>query len=64
MLTDSLKPILLEVNCNPSLRIDYEKEDAEGKLVNIPSPIDTEIKTPLVLETLKLVAPKHKLQYM
>lgn len=56
--------MLLEVNCNPSLRIDYEIEDAEGKLINLPSPIDTEIKMPLVLETLKLVAPKQKLDYM
>jgi len=56
--------MLLEVNCNPSLRIDYETEDIDGKQINIPSPIDTEIKMPLVLETLKLVAPKQKLDYL
>lgn len=56
--------MLLEVNCNPSLRIDYETEDLEGKITTVPSPIDEEIKMPLVLETLKLVAPKQKLEYM
>jgi len=30
LLQEDLKPILLEVNCNPSLRIDYEKESNEG----------------------------------
>ncbi len=64
MITDNLKPMLLEVNCNPSLRIDYETEDIDGKILNIPSPIDTEIKMPLVFETLKLVAPKQKLDYL
>ena len=29
LLQDDLKPILLEVNCNPSLRIDYDKETSE-----------------------------------
>ena len=32
LLTNELKPMLLEVNCNPSLRIDYETEDSNGKL--------------------------------
>jgi tubulin polyglutamylase TTLL11 len=30
LLTSELKPMLLEVNCNPSLRIDYEIEDSLG----------------------------------
>ena len=30
LLTSELKPMLLEVNCNPSLRIDYEIEDPTG----------------------------------
>ena len=64
MLTDKLKPILLEVNCNPSLRIDYEIESKEGGKISIPSSIDVEIKRPLVLETLKLVAPKKKMDIM
>ncbi|CAF1384706.1 unnamed protein product, partial [Rotaria sordida] len=55
ILTDRLKPILLEVNANPSLRIDFDHVNEAGKLVHEPSPIDEEIKKPLVLETLKLV---------
>jgi len=50
-----LKPILLEVNCNPSLRIDFDHVNECGKYVTELSPIDEEIKKPLVLETLKLV---------
>ncbi|CAF1159100.1 unnamed protein product [Rotaria sordida] len=61
ILTDHLKPILLEVNANPSLRIDFDKENGAGKLIYQSSPIDEEIKKPLVLETLKLALPKKKL---
>ncbi|CAF0814940.1 unnamed protein product [Rotaria sordida] len=60
ILNDHLKPILLEVNSNPSLRIDFDKYEA-GKTIYQPSPIDEEIKKPLVLETLKLAIPKKKL---
>ncbi len=56
--------MLLEVNCNPSLRIDYEIETSNGHILSILSPIDLEIKKPLVLETLKLVAPQKKLEIM
>ncbi|CAF1219640.1 unnamed protein product [Adineta ricciae] len=54
LLTDRLKPILLEVNSNPSLRIDYDHMNEVGKLVHEPSLIDEEIKRPLVRETLQL----------
>lgn len=71
-MTDALKPILLEVNANPSLRIDFDHTNQagkevidyfrdsstliiSGKLIHEPSPIDEEIKRPLVTETLKLV---------
>ncbi|CAF3532594.1 unnamed protein product [Rotaria sp. Silwood1] len=60
ILNDHLKPILLEVNSNPSLRIDFDKNEA-GRIVYQPSPIDEEIKKPLVLETLKMALPKKKL---
>jgi tubulin polyglutamylase TTLL11 len=63
LLKDDLKPVLLEVNCNPSLRVDYELE-SKGKSTLLPSPIDIDIKKPLVLETLKLVAPRKKIQLM
>ncbi|UJR11137.1 hypothetical protein I4U23_015318 [Adineta vaga] len=64
LLTDRLKPILLEVNANPSLRIDYDHTNEAGKLIHEPSLIDEEIKKPLVTETLKLVMKEkqHRLQ--
>jgi hypothetical protein len=72
------------VNSNPSLRIDFDKENEmgtierrrmdrkksvlrfsfPGKIVYQSSPIDEEIKKPLVLETLKLALPKKKLDTM
>ncbi|CAF1423349.1 unnamed protein product [Rotaria sordida] len=55
ILTDQLKPMLLEVNANPSLCIDFDHVNEAGKYVHELSPIDEEIKKPLVLETLKLV---------
>lgn len=63
-MRDDLKPMLLEVNCNPSLRIDYDVETRDGHVLSVLSPIDLEIKKPLVLETLKLVAPQRKLKIM
>ncbi len=35
-----------------------------GKLIYQPSPVDEEIKKPLILETLKLALPKKKLNTM
>ena len=64
MLREDLKPVLLEVNCNPSLRIDFECESPDGEVKLLPSPIDVEIKKPLVLETLKLACPKKKIELM
>ena len=54
------KPVLLEVNANPSLRIDFEHEVAPGILEHIHSPVDEEIKRPLVMDTLLLVAPRTR----
>jgi hypothetical protein len=56
--------MLIEVNSNPSLRIDYEITNEDGTKTFIPSVIDIEIKKPLVFETLKLIAPKRKLEIM
>ncbi|CAF1216735.1 unnamed protein product, partial [Didymodactylos carnosus] len=61
ILTEELKPVLLEVNANPSLRMDFEKQTEPGKVIYQQSMIDEEIKKPLVLETLKLALPKKKL---
>lgn len=54
------QPILLEVNSNPSLRIDFEQEVAPGISQYVHSPVDEEIKRPLVMDTLMLVAPRYK----
>jgi hypothetical protein len=58
---EDLQPMLLEVNCNPSLRIDFEANNEEGKKIRLPSQIDIDIKFPLVLDTLRLIAPKTKI---
>ncbi|CAH1787285.1 unnamed protein product [Owenia fusiformis] len=62
LLLEDLKPILLEVNSGPSLRIDYEQEVASGVYERVISAIDDEIKHPLVRDTLLLIAPKNKLK--
>ena len=62
MLMKDMSPMLLEVNSSPSLRIDYEHEVAIGIHEYLHSPIDEEIKRPLVMQTLLLVAPKNKLR--
>jgi len=48
----------------PSLRVDYEIETEDGSKCFIASLIDEEIKKPLVMETLRLVAPRKKLEIM
>ena len=63
LLMQDLKPMLLEVNSSPSLRIDYEKEIALGIAEKVISPVDDEVKRTLVLDTLRLIAPpKGQLQ--
>ena len=61
LLDKRCKPILLEVNANPSLRIDYEREISPGITEHVHSPVDEDIKKPLIMDTLLLVAPKKKL---
>ena len=60
LLSEGGKPYLLEVNANPSLRIDYEKEVALGICEYVHSPVDEEIKKPLVMDTLIMVTPPGK----
>ncbi|XP_060557499.1 tubulin polyglutamylase TTLL11-like isoform X2 [Ruditapes philippinarum] len=64
LLLHNLKPILLEINSSPSLRIDSEVEVAPGVVDYVPSPKDEEVKIPLIRDTLLLVAPKKKVNYL
>ena len=64
LLLENLKPILLEINSSPSLRIDSEIEVAPGVVEYVPSPKDEEVKIPLIRDTLLLVAPQKKLKYL
>ncbi len=61
MLMRDMQPMLLEVNSSPSLRLDYEHELAIGIHEYLHSPLDEEIKRPLVRQTLLLMAPANKL---
>ncbi|XP_074653946.1 tubulin polyglutamylase TTLL11-like isoform X2 [Tubulanus polymorphus] len=58
LLTEDLRPMLLEVNANPSLRIDYQQESSSGAPEYLPSIVDEEVKRPLIRDTLLLIAPK------
>jgi len=49
-----LKPILLEVNSSPSLRVDHEEETSSGKVEYFVSQTDVEIKLPVVMDTVRL----------
>ncbi|KAJ6651706.1 hypothetical protein lerEdw1_020696, partial [Lerista edwardsae] len=53
LLMKTLKPVLLEVNANPSMKIEHEKE-------YIPSPVDEDIKVAVIRDTLRLVDPRKK----
>ncbi|XP_072841267.2 tubulin polyglutamylase TTLL11 isoform X1 [Pogona vitticeps] len=60
LLMRNLKPILLEVNANPSMKIDYEKEVSPGVIEYLPSPVDEEVKVAVIRDTLRLVDPHRK----
>ena len=60
LLNKDLKPILLEVNSSPSLRIDYEEETVPGKVDYYVSKTDLEIKLPIVKDTMSLVWQQKK----
>lgn len=64
LLLHNLKPMLLEINSSPSLRIDSEVEIAPGVMDYVPSPKDEEVKIPLIRDTLLLVAPQKKVKYL
>ena len=60
MLTDKLKPVLLEVNANPSLGMTFDKELSPGIYEEVPSAVDKYVKYKMIKEVLLLSAPKEK----
>ncbi|XP_026154063.1 tubulin polyglutamylase TTLL11 isoform X2 [Mastacembelus armatus] len=60
LLMKNLKPVLLEVNSNPSMRIEHEQEVAPGVFEYVPSPVDEEVKVGVIRDTLLLMDPGHK----
>ncbi|KAF7660283.1 hypothetical protein LDENG_00284470 [Lucifuga dentata] len=60
LLMKNLKPMLLEVNSNPSMRIEHEQEVAPGVLEYVPSPVDEEVKVDVIRDTLRLMDPCKK----
>jgi hypothetical protein len=51
----NLKSYLIEINANPSMRIDYEKDIGPKKVEYLPSPIDEAIKIPMMSDTLRIL---------
>ncbi|KAM3825305.1 tubulin polyglutamylase TTLL11 isoform 2-T2 [Vipera latastei] len=62
LLMKNLKPILLEVNANPSMKIEHEQEVSPGVMEYVPSPVDEEVKVAIIRDTLRLVDPHKKQQ--
>uniref|UniRef100_A0A452IIJ2 Uncharacterized protein n=1 Tax=Gopherus agassizii TaxID=38772 RepID=A0A452IIJ2_9SAUR len=60
LLMKNLEPVLLEVNANPSMRIEHEQELSPGVFENVPSPVDEEIKVAVIRDTLRLMDPYKK----
>nr|XP_027791635.1 tubulin polyglutamylase TTLL11 [Marmota flaviventris] len=60
LLMKNLKPILLEVNANPSMRIEHECELSPGVFENVPSLVDEEVKVAVIRDTLRLMDPLKK----
>nr|XP_031362213.1 tubulin polyglutamylase TTLL11 [Lonchura striata domestica] len=60
LLMKDLKPMLLEVNANPSMRIEHEQELSPGVFENVPSPVDEKVKVAVIRDTLRLMDPQKK----
>ncbi|XP_026104344.1 tubulin polyglutamylase TTLL11 [Carassius auratus] len=63
LLMKNLKPVLLEVNANPSMRIEHEHEVSPGVFEYVPSPVDEEVKVGVIRDTLRLMDPAQRKQH-
>ncbi|KAK7164678.1 hypothetical protein R3I94_003155 [Phoxinus phoxinus] len=63
LLMKNLKPVLLEVNANPSMRIEHEQEVSPGVYEYVPSPVDEEVKVGVIRDTLRLMDPAQRKQH-
>lgn len=59
-MTEKLKPILLEINANPSLGMTFDKELSPGVYEEVPSTVDKYVKYKMIKEVLLLAAPRKK----
>ncbi|XP_023838822.2 LOW QUALITY PROTEIN: tubulin polyglutamylase TTLL11-like [Salvelinus sp. IW2-2015] len=57
LLMKNLKPVLLELNANPSMRIEHEQKVSPGVCEYIPSPVEEEVKVGVIRDTLHLMNP-------
>ncbi|OCT67078.1 tubulin polyglutamylase TTLL11 [Xenopus laevis] len=57
LLMKNLKPVLLEVNANPSMKIDHEQELLPGVYEHVQSLVDEEVKIAVIRDTLRLMDP-------
>ncbi|XP_051519551.1 tubulin polyglutamylase TTLL11 isoform X2 [Myxocyprinus asiaticus] len=64
LLMKNLKPVLLEVNANPSMRIEHEQEVSPGVFEYVPSPVDEEVKVGVIRDTLRLMDPAQRKQHV
>ncbi|XP_051963123.1 tubulin polyglutamylase TTLL11 isoform X2 [Xyrauchen texanus] len=64
LLMKNLKPVLLEVNANPSMRIEHEQEVSPGVFEYVPSPVDEEVKVGVIRDTLRLMDPARRKQHV
>ena len=60
MIDENLRPYLLEVNANPSMRTDYTTKDDQGDLITLESPVDKHIKSIVVKGALLIISNKNQ----
>eukprot|EP00045_Choanoeca_perplexa_P015914 m.206947 g.206947 ORF g.206947 m.206947 type:complete len:1367 (-) comp17118_c0_seq4:80-4180(-) len=55
LVDNDLQPYLIEINANPSLRIDFDLKTPDGRSQVVPSPVDEDIKVPAVTDALAVL---------